>query len=76
MFRNPAGDHAARLIESAGLKGLSEGDAVVSSQHANFIINRGEATAADIERLIGRVQLRVRAVHGVELEPEVHIVGD
>ncbi len=76
VFRNPQGDHAARLIESAGLKGLSEGDAEVSRQHANFIINRGEATAADIECLIGRVRLRVRAVHGVELEPEVHIVGD
>ena len=76
VFRNPPGDHAARLIDSAGLKGLTEGGAVVSEKHANFIINPGTATAADIEGLIGRVKDRVRAVHDIELQPEVCIVGE
>ncbi|MGB6451984.1 MAG: UDP-N-acetylmuramate dehydrogenase [Steroidobacteraceae bacterium] len=76
VFTNPPGDHAARLIETAGLKGLRIGDASVSEKHANFIINHGAATAADIERLIGRVQSEVERVHGVRLTPEVRIVGD
>lgn len=75
VFRNPEGDHAARLIEAAGLKGTRVGGAEVSERHANFIVNRGEATAADIEALIALVRDRVREVHGVELEPEVRIVG-
>lgn len=74
-FRNPPGDHAARLIEAAGLKGLRVGGAEVSPKHANFIINTGEATAADIETLIERVRAAVQARFGVELETEVHIVG-
>jgi UDP-N-acetylmuramate dehydrogenase len=75
VFTNPPGDHAARLIEAAGLKGLKIGDASVSMKHANFIINHGEATAADIERLIERVRDEVERAHGVRLHPEVRIVG-
>ncbi len=75
-FRNPPGDHAARLIEAAGLKGCRIGDAEVSSKHANFIINRGRASAADIEALIRHVQQVVAERFGVELETEVHIVGE
>lgn len=76
VFRNPPGDHAARLIESAGLKGHSIGGAVVSDKHANFIINRDKATAADIEALIQHVQSAVETAHGIRLVPEVHIIGD
>ncbi len=76
VFRNPPGDHAARLIESAGLKGCAIGGACVSEKHANFIINTGCATAADIERLIEKVQRQVVARHGVELQTEVCIVGE
>ncbi|HTY94636.1 MAG TPA: UDP-N-acetylmuramate dehydrogenase [Steroidobacteraceae bacterium] len=76
VFKNPPGDHAARLIEATGLKGLRVGDASVSLKHANFIINHGAATAADLESLVLKVQARVRAEHGVELQPEVRIVGE
>ncbi len=76
VFRNPPGDHAARLIEAAGLKGAREGGAWVSEKHANFIVHQGEAAAADIERLITRVQQRVYQMHGVRLEPEVRIIGE
>jgi UDP-N-acetylmuramate dehydrogenase len=76
VFRNPPGDHAARLIDTAGLKGYAIGGAVVSDKHANFIINAGNATAADIEQLINHVRDTVAATHGVSLVPEVHIVGD
>ncbi|MBV9620818.1 MAG: UDP-N-acetylmuramate dehydrogenase [Gammaproteobacteria bacterium] len=75
VFTNPPGDHAARLIESAGLKGFRIGDASVSDKHANFIINHGAATAADVERLIGHVRDTVAARHGIALQPEVRIVG-
>ena len=75
VFTNPPGDHAARLIEAAGLKGLTLGGAVVSSKHANFILNEGTASAADIERLILRVQEEVYRMHGVRLHTEVRIVG-
>lgn len=75
VFRNPLGDHAARLIEAAGLKGVRIGDAEVSTKHANFIINRGQARAADIEALIERIQAAVWSRFGVELVPEVRIVG-
>jgi len=75
VFTNPPGDHAARLIEATGLKGLAVGGASVSMKHANFIINHGAATAADVETLIGRVQDEVERVQGVRLHPEVRIVG-
>jgi len=77
VFRNPPDDHAARLIEAAGLKGLQIGGAHVSEKHANFIVNpERRATAADIEALIERVQTRVREAFGIELVREVRIVGD
>jgi UDP-N-acetylmuramate dehydrogenase len=76
VFTNPPGDHAARLIDTAGLKGYRIGDASVSEKHANFIINHGEATAADLERLIQHVQETVQRVHGISLHPEVRIVGE
>ena len=75
-FTNPAGDHAARLIESAGLKGYRIGGAVVSEKHANFLINEGQASAADLERLIEHLQREVERCHGVRLQPEVRILGE
>lgn len=75
VFRNPPGDHAARLIEAAGLKNFRIGDAEVSAKHANFIINRGQASALDIESLIAHVQRTVLHFHDVELHREVHVVG-
>lgn len=76
VFTNPPDDHAARLIEQSGLKGLTSGGAEVSQKHANFIINTGQATAGDIEGLIKQVQDRVEQQHGVRLETEVRIVGE
>lgn len=76
VFRNPPGDHAARLIEACGLKGTRRGGAEVSRKHANFIINGGGATAADIERLIEHVHDTVRRATGVDLVREVRIVGE
>jgi UDP-N-acetylmuramate dehydrogenase len=77
VFRNPPGDHAARLIESCGLKGLARGGARVSEKHANFIVNPdGAASAADIEGLILQVRRTVLERTGVDLVPEVRIVGD
>jgi len=76
VFTNPPGDHAARLIESVGLKGHRIGGAVVSSLHANFILNEGSATARDLEELILHVQAMVERMHGVRLVPEVRIVGE
>ncbi len=76
VFRNPQGDHAARLIEACGLKGTKIGGACVSEKHANFIINTGEATAADIEAMIEKVAATVEQQHGIQLVREVHIVGE
>ena len=77
VFRNPPGDHAARLIESCGLKGLERGGARVSEKHANFIVNpKGMARASDIEWLIETVRAAVRKKKGVDLHPEVRIIGD
>ncbi|MFI4978970.1 MAG: UDP-N-acetylmuramate dehydrogenase [Nevskiales bacterium] len=77
VFRNPPGDHAARLIEAAGLKGYAVGGARVSEMHANFVVNpQNEATASEIEMLIGQVQAKVREKFGVELHLEVRIVGE
>ncbi len=75
VFRNPPGDHAGRLIQAAGLKGLAVGQAVVSPTHANFIENRGRASAAQIWELIDQVRRRVAAHSGVELIPEVEVLG-
>jgi UDP-N-acetylmuramate dehydrogenase len=76
VFRNPPGDHSARLIETAGLKGLMIGGAQVSTLHANFIVNTGKATAADIEALIAKIQAEVEKLHGIRLEPEVRVIGE
>jgi UDP-N-acetylenolpyruvoylglucosamine reductase len=76
VFRNPQGDHAARLIEQCGLKGKQIGGARVSEKHANFIVNTGAATAADIEDLINEVQATVEKKTGVKLHPEVRIIGE
>ncbi|MBD5636079.1 MAG: UDP-N-acetylenolpyruvoylglucosamine reductase, partial [Candidatus Eremiobacteraeota bacterium] len=74
-FRNPAGDKAGRLIEAVGAKGWSEGGAEVSQLHANFILNRGDATASDVACLLARVRRAVVERFDVELELEVHFVG-
>ena len=76
VFRNPENDYAARLIEVSGLKGQSIGNAEISDKHANFIINSGSASAEDIESLILLIQEKVKHDHGIELIPEVRIVGD
>lgn len=76
VFRNPPGDHAARLIEAAGLKGVRMGGAQVSPKHANFIINTGDASAQDITLLIERVQADVMRTSGIRLIPEVRRVGE
>ena len=77
VFRNPPGDHAARLIEASGLKGLQRGGARVSEKHANFIVNpQGAASAADIEGLILEIKKTVLEKNGIELIPEVRIVGE
>lgn len=76
VFKNPTGDHAARLIEAAGLKGDRMGGACVSELHANFIVNTGNATAGDIERLIEHVRTVVERRFGVRLETEVRIIGE
>src|SRR5918999_2728035 len=76
VFRNPLGDHAAQLIECSGLKGLRIGDIQISEKHANFMINLGQAKAADIEALIERVKGAVLAIHGIGLIAEVKIVGE
>ncbi len=75
VFRNPPNDHAARLIDQAGLKGLTVGDAQISLKHANFIVNRGRARAADIEQLIHHITATVADRFGVVLQTEVRIVG-
>jgi UDP-N-acetylmuramate dehydrogenase len=75
VFRNPEPEKAGRLIEALGLKGLNVGGAQVSTLHANFIVNTGDATAADIDNLIRRVQERVLQERGVALHPEVKRLG-
>ena len=76
IFRNPPGDHAGRLIEAAGLKGTTEGGAMVSTKHANFIVNIGDASAMDVKRLIELCQRTVKEKFGVDLVPEVEMVGE
>ena len=76
IFRNPPGDHAGRLIEAAGLKGATEGGAMVSTKHANFIVNIGDASAQDVRTLMERCQQTVKERFGVDLVPEVEMVGE
>ncbi|CAM2827764.1 UDP-N-acetylmuramate dehydrogenase [Paenibacillus sediminis] len=76
VFRNPPGDHAARLIESAGLKGLKVGGAEVSTQHANFIVNTGQATAEDVLTLMRKIQETIKSEYDIQLVPEVYVVGE
>ncbi len=76
VFRNPENDFAARMIETCHLKGVAVGDAQISTKHANFIINGGNATAQDIEDLIIMVRETVKNECGVTLEPEVRIIGN
>ncbi len=73
IFKNPPGQSAGRLIDAAGLKGLRVGDAEVSPEHANFLVNRGQATPAQFAELMERVRSRVLEAHGVDMEPEVEI---
>jgi UDP-N-acetylmuramate dehydrogenase len=75
-FKNPPGDYAGRLIEAAGLKGYRIGGAMVSEQHANFILNVGDATAAEVWALIQHVRAEVERRFGVRLELEVERVGE
>ena len=75
VFKNPRGDSAGRLVQAAGLKGIREGAAVVSTLHGNFIVNEGGAKGSDVAKLIERVQVEVRRRFNVELEPEVEFVG-
>lgn len=76
VFKNPSGDYAARLIEAAGLKGERRGGAEISPVHANFIVNRRDAAAADVKALIELVRRAVHASFGVTLELEIELVGD
>ena len=75
-FRNPAGDKAGRLIEAAGAKGWRSGGAEVSPQHANFIVNVAAASARDVTSLLARVRREVQVRFGVELQLEVHLIGE
>lgn len=76
IFRNPAGDSAGRLIDQAGLKGVTVGGAAISTRHANFIVNSGRGSAADVRRLAERARAEVRARFGVDLVFEVEFAGD
>jgi UDP-N-acetylmuramate dehydrogenase len=76
VFRNPPNDHAARLIEAAGLKGSSEGGAEISRLHANFIVNHGGAKAEDVLTLMRRAQSTVEDRFGIRLVPEVLLMGE
>jgi UDP-N-acetylmuramate dehydrogenase len=76
MFKNPAGDHAGRLIEAAGLKGTRIGNAEISTQHGNFFINHGETHASDVRKLIDLTRNTVKQKFGIELELEVELVGE
>ncbi|MBR2521553.1 MAG: UDP-N-acetylmuramate dehydrogenase [bacterium] len=75
IFRNPVGASAGRLIEDAGFKGYKIGGAVVSEKHANFIVNEGGATAADVLMLMRAIRKRVKEIYGIELQPEIKLLG-
>jgi len=76
VFKNPPGEFAGRLLETAGMKGLVHGGAMVSTEHANFIVNLGSASATDVRALMDEARRRVRDTHGIELQPEIKLVGD
>ncbi|MFQ5667234.1 MAG: UDP-N-acetylmuramate dehydrogenase [Candidatus Binatia bacterium] len=76
IFKNPPGEFAGRLIEAAGMKGQRRGGAMVSRQHANFIVNVGSATAAEVRELMTTVAHRVWELKGIRLQPEIKLVGD
>ena len=76
MFKNPPGDKAGRLLEAAGLKGKSIGNATISSQHANFFINNGLTKAVDMRALIELAQKAVLDQFGIKLELEVELIGE
>jgi len=74
-FQKPANDHAGRLIEFAGLKGSKIGGAMVSPRHANYIVNVGGATGADILELMDLIQREVQRKVGIHLDPEIRVIG-
>lgn len=76
IFKNPEGGSAGKLIEAAGLKGMQFGGAKVSEKHANFLVNSGSATAADMRNLIAAVRRKVKETSGVDLELEIKIIGE
>ncbi len=76
IFKNPPGEYAGRLIEAAGLKGTRSGSAGISTVHANWVVNLGEATAADVKALIDLARQKVKEQSGVELETEIELVGE
>ena len=76
VFKNPVGDYAGRLIEAAGLKGKRVAGAMISKRHANFIVNTGGATASDILALMNLIQQEVKRISGIQLEPEIRILGE
>ncbi|MBC8283458.1 MAG: UDP-N-acetylmuramate dehydrogenase [Nitrospinae bacterium] len=76
IFKNPEGDAAGRIIESLGLKGFSIGNAGISIRHANFIVNKGGATAKDVTQLIKHIQKEVKEKKDIDLQTEIVIVGD
>jgi UDP-N-acetylmuramate dehydrogenase len=76
VFKNPPNDSAGRLIEAAGLKGYTHGNAVIADKHANYIVNQGGATSADVRAIVAHVQSVVLREFGVTLEPEVQLLGE
>ena len=76
IFKNPEAIPTGKLVDELGLKGASEGGAMVSEEHGNFIVNNGGATADDVLRLIGRIRERAQAERGIELQTEVQIIGE
>ena len=76
VFKNPMDESAGKLIEEAGLKGRTAGDAMISDKHANFIVNRGNAKAADVLALMDAIREKVLEMHRIRLEPEIKIIGE
>ena len=76
IFKNPADNSAGRLIEGAGLKGLTFGGAQISEKHANFIINTGQAKASDVRSLISIIHSKVKEKYNISLELEIKIIGE